>query len=74
MDNVVSLKTREQIRLEALQEAWNAINAWIKPGDLGHLANERRNGMVLAANEVWYLMHPERRLKWADELAATPPQ
>ena len=35
------------------QAAWEAINQWIKPGDLGgngYDKNAQRNGMILAAN------------------------
>lgn len=39
-------------RARGLEQAWEAINRWIKTGPLPEPAASERNGMVLAANAV----------------------
>ncbi len=50
---------REAGRREGIQASWDAINKWICKGPLPSPQAEQRNGMVLAANEVFALLQPK---------------
>lgn len=61
-------------RQPTANECWEAVNALIKPGDLGGNGCDKtaeRNGLILAANAIAALIHPPVAVK-ANETKAVP--
>lgn len=74
--NAAEVVSRAAAEIERLQKAldtekqaaWDAIQALIVPGELkGNGCDQlaQRNGVILAANELFYRMHPEARPSYA---------
>lgn len=50
------------LKTPTANDCWEAVNALIKPGDLGGNGcdqNAQRNGLILAANVIAALIHPQ---------------
>lgn len=55
-DDIILIPDYEDGFRDGLQAAWDEIDRWIVKGEIPQWQAQRRNGMVLAANQVMMLI------------------